>query len=308
MRLREFFQTDRHVLSLEVFPPVRDGNVDELFSTIDELAILDPDYISVTYGAGGTSRDMTVEIASHIKNVDTIEVMAHLTCVQSTRDDIAHVLREFASHNVENILALRGDPPSGEEHFTQTEGGFAYANELVEFIHQTGDFSVGVAGYPECHTEAPDLDTDIANLKRKVDAGAECIVTQLFFDNEDFYRFRDKAVGGGITVPILPGIFPVTRYQQIAKIASLCGARIPEDFHGKILAAYEAGSDISPFGIDYAIRQSTDLLANDVPGLHFYSMNKSAHVIDVIRDLPLQRGADDDHSEGTARRQLQASF
>jgi len=308
MRLRDFFHSDRHALSLEVFPPVRDGNVDELFSTIDELAILDPDYISVTYGAGGTSQDMTVEIASHIKNIDKIEVMAHLTCVQATRDDIARVLREFASHNIENILALRGDPPAGSDHFTQTEGGFAYANELVDYIHQKGDFSVGVAGYPECHTEASDINTDIANLKRKVDAGAECIVTQLFFDNEDFYRFRDKALGIGITVPILPGIFPITRYQQITKIASLCGARIPNALLEKIHAAHVAGADISPYGIDYAIWQSIDLLTHGVPGLHFYSMNKSAHVIDVIRELPLQRGVNNDHSEGIARGQLHASF
>jgi 5,10-methylenetetrahydrofolate reductase, prokaryotic form len=260
-----------------------------LYSVIEELVKLNPHFISVTFGAGGSTRDMTIEIASKIKNHTGTEVLAHLTCVQATKDDTAGILDDFKKENIKNILALRGDPPKGENVFVKTEGGFGYANELVEFVKAYDDFSIGVAGYPECHIEAPNPDADITNLKRKVDAGGDFIITQLFFDNDDFYRFRDKAVSRKIAVPIIPGIFPIFNYAQISKIASLCGAKIPSRLHDKIYKVRERSEEVEKYGTEYAIRQSQDLLENDVSGLHFYSMNRSQHVMQIVRELSLNR-------------------
>lgn len=287
MRIIDMLSKGEFSLSFEVFPPARDGKIEDIFPVVEELIKLDPHFISVTYGAGGSTRDKTVEIASKIKNDFKKEVLAHLTCVRSTKEDIKGILDDFKEKNIENILALRGDPPGDEKFFTKTEGGFGYANELVEFIKSNGDFSICVAGYPEGHTEAPDLATDIINLKKKVDAGADFIITQLFFDNEDFYRFRDNAVSAGISAPIIPGIFPVYSYKQIKKITSLCGARIPSQLHDKLLRVSEKNEEVEKYGIEHAIRQSEDLLKNDIPGLHFYNMNKSGHIMRILPELDL---------------------
>jgi len=290
MKIRDMLLKNKFTLSFEVFPPAREGKLDSLYSVIEELVELNPHFISVTFGAGGSTRDMTVEIASKIKNHTNTEVLAHLTCVQTTKDDTARILDDFKKENIENILALRGDPPQGENIFVKIEGGFGYANELVEFIKAYGDFSIGVAGYPECHIEAPSLDVDIRNLKRKVDAGSDFVITQLFFNNDDFYRFRDKAVSRKIAVPIIPGIFPIFNYAQISKIASLCGAKIPSRLHDKIYKVSEKSEEVEKYGIEYAIRQSEELLDNDVWGLHFYSMNKSRHIMQIVRELHLSKG------------------
>jgi len=289
MKIRDLFVENNFVLSFEVFPPAGNGNVENLFSVIDELVKLEPDFFSVTYGAGGTTHDMSLEITSRIKNDVGWEVLAHLTCVQATKEDIAGILDEFKKGNIENILALRGDPPKEEKVFTKTEGGFEHADELVEFIKTRDDFSIGVAGYPECHIEAPNLDIDIMNLKRKVDAGADFIITQLFFNNDDFYRFRDMAVAMGIGIPIIPGIFPILNYKQISKIASLCGARIPSKLHDKIYRVSEKNEEVEKYGTEYALHQSEDLIKNIVPGMHFYSMNKSRHIAQIVQELPLSR-------------------
>jgi methylenetetrahydrofolate reductase (NADPH) len=285
MKIKDLLQKETFVFSFEVFPPMRDGNTKELFTTIDELIMVDPNFISVTYGAGGTTQDMTFEISSRIKNHVGTEVLTHLTCVQATKQDIKDILEQLERKNIRNILALRGDPPQGEQTFTKTDGGFGYANELVEFIHAHGDFSIGVAGYPEGHIEASNIDVDIQNLKKKVDAGADFIITQLYFNNDDFYRFRDKAESCGITIPIIPGIFPIFNFKQIAKIASLCGATIPKDLFDKLSAVSDKSDEVAKYGIDYAIRQSEDLLGNSIPGLHFYSMNKSNYVTQIVRQL-----------------------
>ena len=227
MKIKDFFRKETLVLSFEVFPPMREGSTAGLFTTIDQLVMTEPDFISVTYGAGGSTQEMTFEIASRIKNHVGTEVLTHLTCVNAATEGITGILDHLGRENIKNILALRGDPPKGETSFTKCAGGFGYANELVEFIKARDDFSIGVAGYPEGHVECPDLDKDLDHLKRKVDAGADFIITQLFFDNDDFYRFRDRAVSRGIPVPIVPGIFPIFNFKQIARIASLCGAAIP---------------------------------------------------------------------------------
>ncbi|MBN2256112.1 MAG: methylenetetrahydrofolate reductase [NAD(P)H] [Deltaproteobacteria bacterium] len=289
MKIKDLLQKETLIFSFEIFPPMRDGDITELFTTIKELVKVDPNFISVTYGAGGSTQDMTFEIASRIKNHVETEVLTHLTCVQATEKEILEILDHLERENIRNILALRGDPPKGEHTFTKIDGGFGYANELVEFIRAHGDFSIGVAGYPEGHVEAPDIDTDIQNLKKKVDAGADFIITQLFFNNDDFYRFRDKAVSKGITVPIIPGIFPIFNFKQIAKIASLCGAAIPKSLFDQLSAVSDRSDEVARRGIDHAIRQSEDLLGNDIPGLHFYSMNKSNHVTHIIRQLNIDR-------------------
>jgi methylenetetrahydrofolate reductase (NADPH) len=289
MKISNLYSTNRRTLSFEVFPPARDGSIKDLLTVVHELARLEPDFISVTYGAGGGTQDMSLEIASEIKNNIGLEVLAHLTCVQAKKADIAGILNDFKKENIKNILAMRGDPPQGEQVFQKTEGGFGYANELVEFIKANYNFSIGVAGYPEKHVEAPNLTVDMENLKRKVDAGADFIITQLFFDNDDFYRFRDMAQNKGIDIPIIPGIFPVFNYKQIAKIASLCGAKIPALLHDKLARVSENNNEVAKYGTEYAIRQSQDLLDNGTEGLHFYSMNKSRHVTKIVRELDLNR-------------------
>ena len=291
MKIKDLLLKEAFVLSFEVFPPVRDGNINELYSTIDELVMIDPNFISVTYGAGGGTQDMTFEIASRIKNHVRTEALTHLTCVDATKKDIIEILDHLETENIRNILALRGDPPKGDQSFTKINGGFGYANELVEFINTHGDFSIGVAGYPEGHVESPDLDADIENLKKKVDAGADFIITQLFFNNDAFYRFRDKAASRGIMVPIIPGIFPIFNFKQMAKIASLCGAAIPKPLFDQLSAVSDQSDEVEKYGVDYAIRQSEDLLGSDIPGLHFYSMNRSDHVSHIIRQLNLDRKA-----------------
>jgi methylenetetrahydrofolate reductase (NADPH) len=289
MKISNLYSTNRRTLSFEVFPPARDGSIKDLLTVVHELARLEPDFISVTYGAGGGTQDMSLEIASEIKNNIGLEVLAHLTCVQAKKADIAGILNDFKKENIKNILAMRGDPPQGAQVFQKTEGGFGYANELVEFIKANYNFSIGVAGYPEKHVEAPNLIVDMENLKRKVDAGADFIITQLFFDNDDFYRFRDMAQNKGIDIPIIPGIFPVFNYKQIAKIASLCGAKIPALLHDKLARVSENNNEVAKYGTEYAIRQSQDLLDNGIEGLHFYSMNKSRHVTKIVRELDLNR-------------------
>lgn len=289
MHLKELFRKKNFTLSFEVFPPTREGNLENLFITVRELADLKPDFISVTYGAGGSTRDRTLEIASRVKKDFNTEALAHLTCVQSTRDDITRILDLFKDENIENILALRGDPPAGAEKFVRPAGGFGYANELVAFIRQTDHFSIGVAGYPEVHPEAPSLDVDLANLKRKVDAGADFITTQLFFSNEAFYRFRDRTWSMGIRIPILPGIFPILNYKQVHRIVSLCGAAIPRPLGEKIERLKDKSEEVEKYGIDYATSQAVDLIKNDVSGLHIYSMNRSEPVCMILKELRLPK-------------------
>ena len=274
-------------LSFEIFPPVRDGNIDSLYQAIEDLRNLNPLFISVTYGAGGSTRDKTIEIASKVNNDFGINALAHLTCVQATKQDIASILDTFADQKIDNILALRGDPPTGEKTFVKTLGGFDHANDLVAFIAERERFCIGVAGYPEKHIESPTMEEDMKNLKRKVDAGADFIISQLFFQNDDFYRFRDQALALKIRVPIIPGIFPVLNYKQILRIVSLCGARIPAPLGEKMEKLKDKPEEIEKYGIEYATNQAARLMENDVPGLHFYSMNRSGPVKQILADLDL---------------------
>lgn len=287
MLIRDLFGQKKRTLSFEVFPPVREGNLESLFKTVAELKELKPDFISVTYGAGGGTRDKTIEIASRVQNEFGSEALAHLTCVAATRDDIARIVEEMKKHNIENILALRGDPPKGEEKFVRPAGGFGFANELVSFIRELNGFCIGVAGYPEGHPEASSFDDDLKNLKRKVDAGADFIVTQLFFNNDDFYRFRDRALALKINVPIIPGIFPILNYKQVLRITELCGAKIPSALGEKLCWLKDKPEDVEKYGIEYAQMQARDLLHNEVCGLHICTMNQSRAARKIVRELGL---------------------
>lgn len=271
MKFSELFKKDKCVLSFEVFPPKKDMPADTIYSTLDSLKALNPAFISVTYGAGGTKGDnITCKIASHIKNDLGIPSAAHLTCVSNTKEDIDIILDDLKANGIENILALRGDtnperPPKND---------FRYASELISYIKSRGDFSISAACYPECHVEAPDMITDIRHLKEKVDAGADHLMSQLFFDNGQFYSFLEKARIAGINVPIEAGIMPVINKAQIERMVSLCGASLPPKF-ARIMAKYENNPEaLRDAGIAYAVDQIVDLISNGVDGIHLYTMNK----------------------------------
>lgn len=277
MKISEKFGKGRAVLSFEVFPPKKTSSVNTIYDTLDKLKSLNPDFISVTYGAGGTATDNTCEIASKIKNDLHIEAVAHLTCVNSTKQEVARILERFKENNIENILALRGDISPDIE----PKNDFKYASELCSFIKETGNFGVSGACYPEVHLEADDEVSDILNLKHKVECGAEHLMSQLFFDNSVFYRFLERTRIAGINVPIEAGIMPVTNKNQIEKMVSMCGASLPAKFT-KIMQKYEHNPEaLRDAGIAYAVEQIVDLLANNVDGIHLYTMN-NAYVAEKI--------------------------
>ena len=282
MLLSEVYQSDQLAISFELFPPKTAKGEVNLYKNVAELMAFQPAYITCTYGAGGSTQAKTLEIVSRIKQDFQVPVASHLTLVGSSADDLRTYLNSAHDQDIDYIVALRGDPPAGESEFRQTEGGFRYANELVSLIHtEYNQFGVIVAGYPEKHIEASSMDVDLDNLKRKVDAGADIIITQLFYDNEDFYRFRELCDQKGITVPVIPGILPVTSLQQIQRITSLCGASLPAGF------VEQLGEKDSPewqfqVGVEKAIEQVTDLTVNGVSGIHFYVLNRSGATSQIL--------------------------
>ena len=285
-KLSELFKTKR-VLSFELFPPKTEKGEAALYRHVEALLKFTPDFFTCTYGAGGSTQQKTLEILHHIKQKFDIPVVSHLTCVSSTIDQLREYLAKAKSQSVDAIMALRGDPPKGEDKFVAPKGGLAYANELVELIaSEFENFGVMVAGYPEKHLEAPSLDVDLDNLKRKVDAGADAIVTQLFYDNADFYRFRDLCESKGITKPVVPGLLPVTSLSQIQRITDLCGAKLPENFVG---ALERDSSELGQFkvGVDHAVAQTADLVTNGVAGLHYYVLNKSNATAKILEQVNL---------------------
>lgn len=283
MRFSEAYGLGRFGLSFELFPPKTAEGETQLFLHLQELVAFQPDFITCTYGAGGSTRSKTLDIISRVHREFNVPVASHLTCVGSTVDDLRAYLREAWERGIENIVALRGDPPKGQTTFSAVAGGLSYANELVSLIaSEFPQFGIAVAGYPETHQEAPSPDVDLQNLKRKVDAGADIVLTQLFYDNDDFFRFRDRCQAAGITVPIVPGILPVTNLAQIKRITSLCGAKLP----GGFLDALERHSDDETgqfeVGVDYATLQVQELINGEVPGVHFYVLNKSQATARVL--------------------------
>ena len=285
MKIKDLFAQKKRVLSFELFPPKRDGNLDGPFQTVQELKQMRPDYISITYGAGGSSRDMTYDIALRLKE-NAVLPLVHFTCVGHSRLEIKQLLDKLKTAGIENLLALRGDPPKDQTAFTPAPDGFRYANELIQFIRAEGyDFCLGVAGYPEGHTEVLSKMEDIQNLKRKIQSGGDFIVTQLFFDNQDYFGYLEQLRSVGVSNPVQPGIWLLTDYVQIEKICHLSGAKYPAVLRDKIEPIKENKEKVAQAGIEYAVDQCDKLLRKGAPGVHFYVMNKSHSVREVIKRL-----------------------
>jgi methylenetetrahydrofolate reductase (NADPH) len=286
MRIVDLFERGRPVVSFEFFPPQTPAGEVALFATIDRLRPLAPAFVSVTYGAGGSTREKTTELVTRIKHEVGIEAMAHLTCVGHTRTELGAILDRLRANGIENVLPLRGDPPRGQTAFRPTPGGFSHGAELVAFIRERGDpFCLAGAGYPEGHNDCRDLDRDIRYLKVKVDAGLDFVITQLFYDNADYRAFVGRARAIGITVPLVPGIMPITNLAQIERIAGLCGARIPERLRSRLARAGEDEQATLAVGIEEAVEQCRGLLRDGAPGINFYTLNKSPATRAIFEQL-----------------------
>jgi methylenetetrahydrofolate reductase (NADPH) len=282
-------QNARPVFSFEFFPPRTEEGLQTLFNAIGELRSLRPDFVSVTYGAGGSTASKTIEIVSRIKEEYGIEAMAHFTCVGSTVDELRATLDDMAQVGVDNVLALRGDPPAGQEEWTKTAGGLEYSRELVELIRGGYPFSIGAACFPETHIHATSAEDDLYYLKEKVDAGAAFLVTQLFFDNALYFDFVRRARDIGIDVPIVPGIMPITNVKQLERITSLCGATIPARLRRELASRADQPDAVSDFGVAYATMQCAELLRGGAPGVHFYTLNRSPATRAILSALKLLR-------------------
>ena len=285
MKISEKLRLSEPIFSFEFFPPKDSEGFASLFETIARLKVSDPGFVSVTYGAGGSTRSKTVDLVGNIKNFIGLESMAHLTCVGHDQQEIRSVLESLQSRNIDNILALRGDPPQGEEKFLKTEGGFEYGNELVAFIKKNFSFCVGAACYPEGHVECKDLDKDIENLKRKVDSGADFLVTQLFFDNKHYFDFMDRAAKANINIPVIPGIMPVLNLKQIKRFTKMCGATLSPGLINKFSGIEDDSEKVRQIGIAHAIEQCRELLENKAPGIHFYTLNRSKATLAILGAL-----------------------
>jgi methylenetetrahydrofolate reductase (NADPH) len=288
MSLSTAYGIGRFGLSFELFPPKTPQGIATLFQHVARLVEFQPSFITCTYGAGGSSQSTTLEIVTRVRREFRLPVATHLTCVGRTVEQLREYLQAARAEGVENVVALRGDPPRGDTAFRPVEGGLRYANELVSLIRAGyPEFGIAVAGYPETHQEAPSPEADLANLKRKVDCGADVVITQLFYDNEDFFRFRDRCHSIGIGRPIVPGLLPVTNFAQIQRITSLCGAKLPADFVRRLESA---GSDADAqfrIGVEFATRQTQALIDTGVPGIHFYVLNRSEAAAEVLGNVDL---------------------
>ncbi len=286
MRIRHILDGQR-TLSFEFFPPKERVGIPGVFRTLDRLQPFCPSFISVTYGAGGTTRALTEEIAVRARRETDVEVMAHLTCSGQTKEAVHSVLVRLDSAGIENVIALRGDPPKGQSDFVPEDGGFAHATDLIR--HIKGSFSMGIAAacYPEPHPEAIDAKTDLEYAKRKVDEGAEFLITQLFYDNDDFYSFVDRARQVRIDVPIVAGLMPVVSTSQIRRIAAMCGAKIPPELDKRLEACAEDDKAAREVGVEYSTAQARDLWENGVEGIHFYVLNRSYSVSKILQNLAL---------------------
>ena len=277
------------VFSFEFFPPKSDEGEANLRSALRELSPLAPDFVSVTYGAGGTTRDRTVDIVASLRQEFGLEAMAHFTCVNATVGDLRKTLDHMRDAGVENVLALRGDPPEGQERWTKTEGGLEHSTQLVSLLEAEYDFAIGAACFPETHIDAVDADSDLHHLKQKVEAGARFLITQLFFDNDAYTEFVARARDAGIDVPIIPGIMPITNVSQIKRITALCGSEIPARLRYALESRADEPEAVAELGVAYATLQCADLLAAGAPGVHFYTLNRSPATRAILGALRLMR-------------------
>ncbi len=286
MKIKDILNTTR-TISCEFFPPRSAEGIPGVFTTIDQLKAYQPDFVSVTYGAGGSTRAFTEEITTGIKNAAKLEVMAHLTCVAQTQEAVHGVLERLDGAGIENVIALRGDAPRGESEFVPAEGGFEHATDLIEHIRSNFQFGIAAACYPEGHTESLDPQSDLEYTKLKIDKGADFLITQLFYDNEDYFRFVDRAQAAGIDVPIIPGVLPILSTGQIRRFTSLCGAKIPPSLDEELDRFIDDDDAVRDLGVEYATNQVKELWDQGVPGIHFYVLNRTYSVSKILGNLKL---------------------
>src|SRR3954463_14154175 len=294
MRIDEAYATATGpVFSFEFFPPKTPEGEENLYRALGELRELEPAFVSVTYGAGGSTRDKTIEIVRRIKEEHGLEAMAHFTCVGAPTEDLRETLDQMVAVGIDNVLALRGDPPAGQEEWTKTEGGLEYSRELVELIRGDYPFAVGAACFPETHIHATSAEDDLYYLKEKVDAGAQFLITQLFFDNALYFDFVRRARDIGIDTPIVPGIMPITNVKQLERMTSLCGATIPSRLRRELVSRADQPDAVGDFGVAYATMQCAELLRGGAPGIHFYTLNRSPATRAILSALKLLRPWED---------------
>jgi methylenetetrahydrofolate reductase (NADPH) len=285
MRIAELYKRGEPVFSFEFFPPKTEKGVRDLFSTLDELRRLEPDFVSVTYPLDRSRRHLTLEIVSRIRSEIGIEAMAHLTCVDASREEIREVLERLEAEGIDNILALRGDPPNEQETVIRREEWFLHASDLAKYVREHFSFCIGGAAHPEKHPEAPDFETDLEHLRRKVQAGCEFLITQLFFTNDDYFKLVDRAREIGIDVPIVPGIMPITSVPGIKRMAQINGSSLPADFLAQLERIQDDARAVEALGVAYARTQCQELLEKEVPGIHFYTLNRSPATRKVLSYL-----------------------
>ncbi len=275
MKIRDLFRSQAQTFSFEFFPPKTQADADELFIRAREIKPLGPSFISVTYGAGGSTRRNTIDLVCRMQTELGMLGMAHLTCVGHSRAELREVLTELKERGIENVMCLRGDPPRGQTTFVPAPDGFSHAAELVRLARSIDDFCIGVAGYPESHPECPDKQLDLEHLQAKVDCGVDFVTTQLFFDSRDYFAFCERARRIGIQPRLIPGIMPITNYRQIVRFTQMCGATIPTILHKRLEPVADDPHAVLEIGVDWAWRQCEELLAGGAPGIHFYTMNRS---------------------------------
>ncbi len=286
MKIKDLLRGTR-TISCEFFPPKTADGISAVFRAIERLKAFHPDFVSVTYGAGGSTRAFTEEITVRIMEEAELRVLAHLTCVGQTREELHRVLERLDRAGVENVIALRGDPPQGASGFVPVEGGFGHATDLIHHIRRNFGFGLAAACYPEGHTESPDLRTDLEYTKRKVKSGADFLITQLFYDNNDFFSFMDRARQAGIDVPIIPGVLPILSTGQIRRFTALCGAKIPPALDRQLDRLADDDDAVRELGIEHATGQVKELWDAGVPGVHFYVLNRSYSVSRILTNLGL---------------------
>jgi methylenetetrahydrofolate reductase (NADH) len=289
MRIDQLLAGADPVFSFEFFPPKTEQGEQNLYAALGDLVALDPAFVSVTYGAGGSTRAKTIEIVKRIREQYGLEAMAHFTCVGATVGELRATLDEMHRASIDNVLALRGDPPAGQEAWTKTDGGLEYSRELVELIKEHYPFAIGAACFPETHIHAESPEADLRHLVEKVQAGVSFLITQLFFDNGLYFKFIERARAAGIEVPIIPGVMPITQASQVQRMAQMCGASIPEDLRRELQARAEDPEAMLDFGVAYATLQCAELLKAGAPGIHFYTLNRSPATRAIVSALKLAR-------------------
>lgn len=285
-KISDIFKDKTRTYSFEFFPPKTPDSIEKLYETVDILKNLSPDFLSVTYGAGGSTRELTMNIVDELQNRFGVPVMHHLTCVHNSKTELKSIIEKMKKKNIRNILALRGDPPQDIKDYKPPLDEFKYAYQLCELIRSYGDFfSIGVAGFPEGHINTPDKETDSKYLKMKIDAGTEFVITQLFFDNRDYFEYLERTKKLGVTVRIIPGILPITNYKSLLKFCERCGATIPKQVHNIFEPLADNEEETYKRGVEFTVKQCNDLLENGASGLHFYSLNKVNPVYEILTKI-----------------------